>query len=83
MSPSQAHEFLQTVNWQAMLGMSVPRVMRSYEVVSVDGAQGTLLNMAGRRGPTYALIWTKSGLVYTLTGFGSSGQAVVLADSVH
>jgi hypothetical protein len=83
MSQGQARDFLQTVNWQSMLGMSVPRLMRSYEVVAVDGVQGTLLNMAGRRGPTYALLWAKSGLVYTLTGFGSSGDAVVLADSVR
>jgi len=39
--------------------------------------------MAGRRGgPGYALIWTKNGIVYSLTGFGDSSQAIPLADSL-
>jgi hypothetical protein len=70
------------VRWQAMLGVSVPRVMRSYEVVTVNGVQGTLLNMAGRRGPTYAVIWVKRDLVFALTGFGNSSEAITLADSL-
>jgi len=82
MSPSQAHEFLRTVNWKTTLGLSMPRFMRSYEAVDVAGVQGTLLNMAGRRGPTYSLIWAKDGMTYSLTGFGNSGEAVALADSM-
>ena len=83
MSPAQAHEFLQTVNWQSTLGVSVPRFMRSYEGVTVKGVPGTLLNTAGRRGPTYALIWANRGMVYSLTGFGNSANAVALADSLQ
>jgi hypothetical protein len=82
MTATQARDFLQTVRWQAMLGVSVPRVMRSYEVVTVNGVQGTLLNMAGRRGPTYAVIWVKRDLVFALTGFGNSSEAITLADSL-
>jgi hypothetical protein len=82
MTATQARDFLQTVRWQAMLGVSVPRVMRSYEVVTVNGVQGTLLNMAGRRGPTYAVIWVKRDLVFALTGFGNSSEALALADSL-
>jgi len=33
--------------------------------------------------PGYALIWTKDGIAYSLTGFGDSSQAVVLADSLR
>jgi len=83
MTPAQAKQFLQTVNWQATLGVSIPRFMRSYEVVKVNGAQGTLLNMAGRRGPTYALLWSKNGMVYSLTGFGDPSDAVSLANSLQ
>lgn len=82
MTPSQAQQFLQTVNWKETLGVSVPRYMRSYEVVKVNGVKGTLLNMAGRRGPTYTLLWAKNGIVYSLTGFGDSSNAVSLADSL-
>ena len=82
MSPEQAQKFLQTVTWNSMLGVPIPRFMRSYQAVKVNGVEGTLLNMAGRRGPTYTLIWAKDGMVYSLTGFGDSGSAVALADSV-
>lgn len=83
MTSSQAQEFLHNVNWQTTLGISIPRYMRSYETVKVNGVQGTLLNMAGRRGPTYALLWAKDGTVYSLTGYGDSGDAVSLANSLH
>ena len=82
MTPNQASDFLHTIDWKATLTLSVPRSLRSYEVVKVNGTNGTLLSMAGRRGPGYALIWTKNGLVYSLTGFGDSSQAVALADSL-
>jgi hypothetical protein len=70
------------VDWKATLTLSVPRSLRSYEVVKVNGANGTLLSMAGRRGPGYALIWMNNGIAYSLVGFGDSSQAVGLADSL-
>jgi hypothetical protein len=82
MTPAQASDFLHTVDWKAVLTLSVPRSLRAYQTVKVAGTDGTLLSMAGRRGPGYALIWTKSGIVYSLTGFGDSSQAVGLADSL-
>ena len=82
MNPTQVREFLQNVDWQSTLVMAVPRFLRSYEVVKVAGAKGTLLSMAGRRGPGYALLWAKNGKGYLLTGFGDSSHAVELAASV-
>jgi hypothetical protein len=83
MTPAQARDFLQTVDWKAVLSLNVPRFLRSYEEVNVAGTHGTLLSMAGRRGPGYVLIWTKDGIVYSLTGFGDSSQAVALAESLR
>jgi hypothetical protein len=82
MTPAQASDFLHTVDWRATLTLSVPRSLRSYQTVKVNGANGTLLSMAGRRGPGYALIWTNNGIAYSLIGFGDSSQAVGLADSL-
>jgi hypothetical protein len=82
MSPTQSHDFLQTVDWKSTLSMTVPRFLRSYQGVKVDGVQGTLLTLAGRRGPGYTLIWTKNGTVYSLVGFGDSSEAVDLANSL-
>lgn len=83
MTPDQSRQFLQTVNWKSTLGMSIPRFMRSYEAVEVNGVKGTLLNMAGWRGPAYTLIWAKNGIAYSLTGYGDPGDAVPLADSLR
>ena len=82
MTPSQAADFLQTVNWESTLVMTVPRFLRSYQPVKVMGTQGTLLTMASRRGPGYTLIWSKDGTGYSMEGFGDSSQAVALADSL-
>jgi len=82
MTAAQARQFLQTVNWKSALAVSLPRSMRSYASVQVNGVKGTLLNIAGRRGPTYTLIWAKNGMVYALTGYGDSLDAVKLADSL-
>jgi hypothetical protein len=83
MSPAQSQQFLQNVNWQETLGVPIPRFMRSYESVKVGGVNGTLLNMAGRSGPTYTLIWAKNGMVYSLTGYGDSSDAASLANSLR
>jgi len=83
MTPNQASDFLHTIDWKATLTLSVPRSLRSYEVVKVNGTNGTLLSMAGRRGPGYALIWAKNNIVYSLTGFGDASQAVELANSLN
>jgi hypothetical protein len=40
-----------------------------------------LMITGGRRGPTYELAWVGDGVVYTLTGYGSSADAVSLANS--
>jgi hypothetical protein len=82
MTPTQASDFLHTVDWKATLTLSVPRSLRSYQVVKVKDTNGTLLSMAGRRGPGYALVWTDNGIAYQLVGFGDSSQAVPLADSL-
>lgn len=70
------------MDWKSTLILSVPRRLRSYEQVKVAGVRGTLLNLSGRRGLGYTLVWAKNGFVYSLTGYGDSGGAVGLADSL-
>ena len=82
MNPTQSHDFLETVDWKSTLSMTVPRFLRSYQAVKVNGVQGTLLTLSDRRGPGYTLIWAKDGTVYSLVGFGDSGEAVNLASSL-
>lgn len=83
MSPNQSAAFQKVLDAKSTLVLSMPRGMRSYAEVDLAGAKGILVNTAGRRGPTYSLVWTKNGIVYALVGYGSPGDAVPLANSLH
>jgi hypothetical protein len=83
MSPNQARDFRRLFAWPAAAVVSPPRGTRSYEVVRVGNSDAMLVITGGRRGPTYALAWTQGGVVFTLTGYGSSADAVPLAKSLE
>ena len=85
MSAQDAQTFCQTVDWTSTLVLPIPRDAGSYETMNVDGVEGTLISTRGySRGMTgYSLLWVKSGMIYSLAGFGSPDQAVPLADSLE
>jgi hypothetical protein len=85
MSAQDAQAFCDTVDWTSTLVLPIPRDAGSYETTGVDGVQGTLITLRGRAHgmPGYSLLWVKSGIIYSLTGFGSADQAVPLADSLE
>ena len=85
MSAQDAQAFCETVDWTSTLVVPIPRDAGSYETTSVDGVQGTLITLRGwaHGMPGYSLLWVKSGIIYSLTGFGSADQAVRLADSLE
>ncbi len=83
MSPVQAQAVPETLDWKSTLAVSLPRNLRSFEMKEVNGAPAMLLITAGRRGPTWELAWAKSGMVYALTGYGNSGDALPLANSMN
>jgi hypothetical protein len=82
MSPTQAQAFQKRLDWKTVLGVAIPRFLRSYDTVVVRGAPGILLNAAGRRGPSFELLWVRDSMVYTLAGYGSAADALPLAVSV-
>jgi hypothetical protein len=83
MTASQAHDFFQAVDWKSTLGLSLPRTVRSYQVVDIKGSPGTILNTPGRHGPSYMLVWVDKGMAYSLAGYGNAADAVPLADSLN
>jgi hypothetical protein len=83
LSPNQAQALRRTLDWKAVLGLSLPRFVRSYDSVQVGDVSGVLVTTAGRRGPTYELLWEKDGVAYALAGYGSAADAVPLATSLH
>ena len=79
MSAVQAREFCQTVDWRSTLVLPISPAMRSYETVTVDGVQGTLMLPANRRGPGAVVIWVKDGIIYFLASPSGSGSSETLA----
>jgi hypothetical protein len=82
MTPVQARQFCQTVDWKSTLVLPIPPMVRSYETVNINGIQGTLLHIPGRDHPSFALIWVDAGIIYNLIGWGDSTSAVQLASSL-
>jgi Putative zinc-finger len=83
MSPTQARELAQTIDWKTTLVLPIPRFAGTYSQVNMNGVQATLINNSGRRGPGYALIWVKNGIIYGLIGHGDSSEAMALANSLQ
>ena len=83
MSPAQAQGVPQLFDWKSTLAVSFPRNLRSIETKDIHGTPAMLLVTAGRRGPTWELLWAKGPLVYALTGYGNSADALTLANSIE
>jgi copper chaperone CopZ len=83
MSPTQARELAQAIDWKSTLVLPIPRMAGTYTPVQVAGVQGTLINATGHRDPHYVLIWVKNGIIYGLVGHGDSSQAVTLANTLN
>ena len=83
MTQEEAERFARTVDWSTTFVIPIPRYDASYQDVSVDGTNGTLiLRNAGPSASEYLLIWLKDGIVYALTGSGGAEQALQIANSL-
>ena len=83
MSPAEARSFCQTVDWSSTLVVPIPRTSSSYETVTVDGVEGTLITETHSQGNRYSLLWIKNGVIHSLAGHGNSSDALSLAASLR
>jgi hypothetical protein len=85
MSATQARQFSQTIDWRSTMVIPVPPSVQSYQSVTVDGVQGTLMQTNTHRGnaPGYVLVWVKSGIINALMSTGDSNSALQLANSLE
>jgi Putative zinc-finger len=83
MSPAEAHSFCQTVDWSSTMVVPIPRNTSSYETVTVDGVEGTLITETLPQGNRYSLLWIKNGVIHSLAGHGNSSDALSLAASLR
>lgn len=83
MSPAEAKQYSQSVNWASSLVIPIPRNAASYQTVTVDGVSGTLIQRPVDDAPQYALIWVKNSVIYAVGGLGSdTAQAFQIANSL-
>jgi hypothetical protein len=84
MTPEEAAAFTSTVDWTSTLVVPIPSIAATYEQVTVDGVTGTLIQRPSDRGPEYALLWVKDGIIYAISGLGTnSGKAIEMANSLR
>lgn len=85
MSPEEAAAFSRQIDWTATLIMPLPRSEVTYQELAVDGVTGVLIRPTTHRLPTdeYLLMWVNDGIVYTLTGSGSTAGALRTANSLN
>jgi hypothetical protein len=83
MSPAEARSFCRTVDWSSTLVVPIPRNSSSYETVTVEGVEGTLITEMLSQGNRYSLLWIKNGVIHSLAGHGNSADALSLAASLR
>jgi hypothetical protein len=83
LSPTEAANFTQTVDWTTTLVLPVLRGQSSYEQVNVAGRQGVLFRpRAPRNAAEFELVWVDNGIVYGLIGTGDDTTALNLAEKI-
>jgi len=84
MTPEEAAQFSQNVDWTTTLVIPIPRYGTEHQDVFVDGVEGTLIMQSQRSEfPHYLLVWIKEGVVYGLTGPGTADSALEIAESLE
>ncbi|HSO28162.1 MAG TPA: zf-HC2 domain-containing protein [Anaerolineales bacterium] len=84
MSAAEAASFSANVDWTTTLVIPMPVEEAQYEEVSVDGVQGTLIRSQKQYlADRYMLIWVKDGVIYALTGEGSTAEVLALANALQ
>ncbi|MGH9482055.1 MAG: hypothetical protein ACRD1L_08160 [Terriglobales bacterium] len=83
LSPEQANEYLQTIDWTSTLVVPFPRGQAQPRQVGVDGADGVLLSRSRADGAgQYVLLWNRQGMLYFIAGRGDGSQGLQLADEL-
>jgi hypothetical protein len=86
LSPEEARQFSRNIDWSSTLVIPLPTDAAAYQDVTVDGASGVLITErnGGYRGyPSYALLWQKDDVVYSLVGQGSAEDVLTVANSLQ
>ncbi len=80
MSPGEAEQYTQTIDWTSTLVVPFPRGKATSQPVTVDGVQGLLLRPVLPNGvQRYMLLWSRQGMLYSIAGPGDGSAGLALA----
>ena len=82
MSPEEAEAFSQRVDWATTLVVPVPQGA-DYRNVTVDGADGVLLEDSYGGNSQFTLLWVKDGMFYALSGNSTGASPLQIANSMQ
>jgi hypothetical protein len=81
MTPEQAAQFSQSVDWSSTLILPVPTGENlETQDIQVDGVNGTLIRETNNQ---YVLVWVKDGILYGLTGMNDTAPAFSLVETLQ
>ena len=84
MPADQAASLSNNIDWASTLVLPIPQGEGyTYQNLPIDGVSGTLVESTGNPSNRYAVIWTKDGMVYTLTGPGGKAEAMRALSTFH
>jgi hypothetical protein len=84
LSPTDARQFAQAIDWHSTLLVPIPPVVSSFRQVSINGRQGIVLqHQPPDQSPTSVVLWSTPDRVFALVSIHGVEQALAMAESVR
>jgi len=84
LEPEEAEILAKNVDWSSTLVIPIPRGKTTYQEVSVDNVNGTLIkHKIDRDTNEWLLIWLKDGILYAIIGPGDGQRMLDIAGSME
>jgi hypothetical protein len=84
LSPADARQFAQAIDWQSTLLVPIPPVVSSFRQVSINGRSGIVLqHQPPDQSPTSVVLWSTPDRVFALVSITGVEQVLAMAESVR
>jgi hypothetical protein len=87
LSPIEAREFAQSIDWHTTLLLPIPAAATSFKQVTIDGQPGVAVERVrplpdGRRSTSSSYLWSRDGRVFVMNGVLSTIDMLKMAESL-
>ena len=84
LSPTDARQFAQAIDWHSTLLVPIPPVVSSFRQVSINGRPGIVLqHQPPNQSPTAVVLWSTPERVFALVSIAGLEHALGMAESVR